>query len=208
MNINETVLQKHREHEEVKAVIRVRELMRRMEAPADDFDYWAKVFKESISINQGDKSRNGKFLETMVRELLVEHAIPFQAQVPIDSAERVMPSGTAFKSCRNLIDFVVGDVHEGVSIGDLAVVSCKTTCRERWQQDGHIHAKQFYLVTLASDFPSSEDFNESATRKIVSSMTKRTDNRAYKCTFDTLIHELKEFCAPPKQSEALEQPEV
>ena len=77
---------------------------------------------------------------------------------------------------------------------DYKVISCKTTCRERWTQDdwSYTFAPQlFILLTLSSDYPSSERFRESGTRKIITCMPKKKDDRIFKLNFEHLIDELR-----------------
>ena len=74
------------------------------------------------------------------------------------------------KTCYHNIDFVIGtDIKVGKSINNYKVVSCKTTCRERWTQDdwSFVFAPKLYiLLTISDDYPPIQRFRENVKRKI------------------------------------------
>ena len=69
------------------------------------------------------------------------------------------------------------------------MLSCKTTIRERWNQDNWSfeHPPQVYiLLTKSNDYPQPEKFRESNNRLIVTDKPKVNDRRKYKFNFDDL----------------------
>jgi len=63
------------------------------------------------------------------------------------------------------------------------VISCKTSVRERWNQDEWTfeHKPRLYILcTLSTDYPNSEKFQEGTTRKIATYKVKKKDDRKYK----------------------------
>jgi hypothetical protein len=90
---------------------------------------------------------------------------------------------------------VVGEnIEVGKSITDYKVVSCKTTCRERWTQDdwSYTFIPQLYiLLTISDDYPPSTRFEEGVNRKIITCRPKNKDDRNFKLNFENLIDELR-----------------
>lgn len=95
-----------------------------------------------------------------------------------------------FSYCR----FVIGENIIGKSITEYAVISCKTTCRERWTQDDWSYTfspKLYLLLTISDDYPLSNRFRENKTRKIITCFAKKKDDRIFKLGFEDLISELQ-----------------
>lgn len=150
-----------------------------------------ELYEACISIRQQHTQRNGNHFEECIKTLLTDNSIAFKQQVIIDN-KGVICLGQK-KKCNYILDFVIGDVEEGRSITEYIVVSCKTTCRERWTQDNwtmSIRPKKYILMTLSEDYPPSKRFQENFDRKIISLKSKKKDDRHYKLTFDNLITEL------------------
>lgn len=149
--------------------------------------------KESISCRQSRIQNNGMFLENMVADELTRNRVAFRKQVAIDKHGVIV--GFHVKKCYHVLDIVAAmgaDIVVGESITKYGVISCKTTCRERWTQDdwSFEHAPQMYvLATASNDYPPSDRFRESPTRKIVTSKAKNKDDRVYKLGFGDLIGE-------------------
>ena len=97
--------------------------------------------------------------------------------------------------CYHIIDFVIGEnIEVGKPITDFKVVSCKTTCRERWTQDDWSYTfipKLYILLTISDDYPPTARFREDETRKIITCFPKKKDDRIYKLNFEDLIGELQ-----------------
>ena len=97
--------------------------------------------------------------------------------------------------CYHIIDFVIGNFIEvGKSITEYIVISCKTTCRERWTQDDWSYTfipKLYILLTISDDYPLSIRFRENKHRKIITCIPKKKDDRIYKLNFENLIQELQ-----------------
>ena len=98
------------------------------------------------------------------------------------------------KKCYHIIDFVIGEnIKVCESITNYKIISCKTTCRERWTQDDWSYTfipKLYILLTISNDYPSSQRFGENEQRKIVTCLSKKNDDRIFKLNFENLIEEL------------------
>ena len=156
-----------------------------------------KLFRKAISIHQTNKNQNGQFLESLVREILMSENIPFQEQVIINQSGNIVDSSEKRKPCYHIIDFVLGkEIKPGRNIQEYTVLSCKTTCRERWTQDNwtlRFHPRQYILITTSNDYPNHERFQEGKCRKIITCKPKRNDDRMYKLDFQDLLSELDYF---------------
>ena len=151
------------------------------------------IYNTSVSTHQSNKSKNGSFLENYIGNMLSENGISFKTQVTIDNTGMIIGYGIRDK-CYHIVDIVVGNCEVGKSITEYSVISCKTTCRERWTQDDWsltYSPKLYILATLSKDYPVSSRFAESVTRKIVTTTPKAKDDRVYKLSFDNLIAELR-----------------
>ena len=98
-------------------------------------------------------------------------------------------------TCYHVIDFVIGkNIEIGKPITDYQVISCKTTCRERWTQDDWSFTfapKLFILLTTSNDYPPTERFREDTKRKIITCLPKLKDDRKFKLNFEDLIDVLQ-----------------
>ena len=155
-----------------------------------------------ISGFQRKKSKNGRGLEDLIRELLTSHRIPFRTQVTIDKNGRIVGDKQKRDKCHHIVDFVIGDsIDAGKSITDFQVVSCKTTARERWKQDDWTLRQlplKYIFLTLSDEYPSKDKFGESEIRKIITCNPKpaKKDDRVYRLNLDDLVRELQEFLSP------------
>jgi hypothetical protein len=153
------------------------------------------IYNKSISIHQSRLQNYGDFLEnTLLVDILDANLIDYKKQVTINSDGIISGFNLKKQKCYHIVDFVVG---KGISIGDsitkYKVISCKTTCRERWTQDDwsfNFPPVLYILLTLSPDYPNSDRFRESETRKIITSTPKQKDNRIFKLNFDHIISEL------------------
>jgi hypothetical protein len=152
------------------------------------------MFNKCISLRQQNTHQNGNLLEKCVCSILQHNNIPFRQQVPINHKGQIVNLKCKDKKCFHVIDFVIGKgISEGVSITNFIVISCKTTCRERWTQDNwtlSIIPRKYLLVTLLNDYPPSSRFQESEVRKIITLKGKSKDDRTYKLTFNQILNEL------------------
>lgn len=155
-----------------------------------------KIYRKSISIRQSRIVNNGSFFEKTIENLLKENNIMHKTQVTIDKDGKIIGFGTK-KKCHHIVDFVIG---HNISINDdinkHVVLSCKTTCRERWTQDNWSLNNPpilYCLLTLSYDYPSSERFQESERRKIFTCEPKQKDDRIYKFDYDNLLSEINNF---------------
>jgi hypothetical protein len=95
------------------------------------------LYNKSISLHQSNIQGNGDFLENdiVVSELLANN-IPFKQQVTINNDGLIVGFNEKKNKCYHIVDFVIGDnIKLETSITEYKVISCKTTCRDRWNQD-------------------------------------------------------------------------
>ena len=149
------------------------------------------IYNRVVSIHQKVKSMSGKLLEKSISDLLSSHHIAFKEQVAINSNGIIIET-KANSMC--VIDFVLGhNISPGKNIKDFIVISSKTSCRERWNQDNWTltySPTKYFLVTLYDDYPQPEKFGESNTRKLVTEKAKKTDKRKFKLNFDDLVKDI------------------
>jgi hypothetical protein len=153
------------------------------------------LYNKSISLHQSNIQGNGDFLENdiVVSELLANN-IPFKQQVTINNDGLIVGFNEKKNKCYHIVDFVIGDnIKLETSITEYKVISCKTTCRERWTQDDWTftyNPLKYILLTISNDYPTSTRFRETDRRKIITCYPKLKDDRKYKLNFDNLIDEL------------------
>ena len=153
-----------------------------------------ELYNKSISIHQSKIQGNGNFLENdILLGVLDKNKIPYKKQVTINKSGIIVGFNKKGK-CYHIIDFVIGeDIEVGKSIREYKVVSCKTTCRERWTQDDWSYTfapKLYILLTISDDYPPSQRFREDTKRKIITCLPKKKDDRLFKLNFENLIDEL------------------
>ncbi len=166
--------------------------------PNIDEDVLYSIYEQSISIHQGNVQKNGATLELEIANFLTDSEIPYKSQVTIDKEGTIVGfGGTRKKKCHHIVDFVVSSHHNqievGTNIGAFIVLSCKTTCRERWTQDNwslDTPPKKYLLLTTSTDYPLSDRFQESESRKIITCSAKKKDDRTFKLDYDSLSHEI------------------
>ena len=157
-----------------------------------------ELYDTNISINNGLLSKGGADFENIISNKLNNNGISFREQVVIDENGIIKAfNTTTIEECFHKVDFVVGEnIEIGRSIEEFMVLSCKTTCRERWKQDDWslvTKPKKYILLTVSNDYPPSAKFQESETRKIITENPKKRDNRVYKLNYDSLISEITEL---------------
>ena len=153
-----------------------------------------QLYNKSISIHQG----NGNFLENDILVGMLDlNNIPYKKQVTINKSGIIVGFNEKKGKCYHIIDFVIGEnIEVGKSITEYKVISCKTTCRERWTQDDWSYTfipKLYILLTISDDYPPSTRFREDIQRKIITCIPKRKDDRIYKLKFENLIEELEQL---------------
>jgi hypothetical protein len=190
---NAYVLSKMEENRILKEQIIIRELR---QLPTATDQELLQLYNKSISIHQSKIQGNGNFLENHILvDMLNHYHIPYKQQVTIDKTGKIVGFNHKRKKCYHILDFVVGEnIEIGKSIMDYIVISCKTTCRERWTQDDWSYTfapKLYILLTLSDDYPLSSRFNENTTRKIITCIPKKKDDRIFKLNFENLIDELR-----------------
>ena len=189
---NKYVIQKNQENKQIKLKKNIEEL--KLIYPLQD-EVLIELYNKSISLHQSNMQGNGDFLENdIVVSELIKHNIPFKKQVTIDKDGIIVGFNEKKSKCYHIIDFVIGNnIEVGKSITEYKVLSCKTTCRERWTQDDwsftYIPSK-YILLTISNDYPSSIRFRETEQRKIITCFPKSKDDRKYKLSFEDLINEL------------------
>jgi len=154
-----------------------------------------QLYNKSISIHQSKIQGNGDFLENdILVGVLDENNVPYRKQVTINKSGIIVGFNEKKGKCYHIIDFVIGEnIEVGKSISDYKVVSCKTTCRERWTQDDWSYTfipKLYILLTISDDYPPTARFREDIRRKIITCLPKKKDDRIFKLNFENLIDEL------------------
>jgi hypothetical protein len=158
-------------------------------------DLLLEIYNKSISIHQSNIQGNGNFLENniVVSELLSKN-IKFRQQVTISKDGVIVGFNEKKSKCYHIVDFVIGDnIEIGKSITEYKVISCKTTCRERWTQDDWTYTYiplKYILLTISNDYPTSIRLRENDKRKIITCYPKIKDDRKFKLNFENLIDEL------------------
>ena len=161
-------------------------------------DELLQLYNKSISIHQSKIQGNGDFLENdILVGVLDKNNISYKKQVTINKSGIIVGFNEKKGKCYHIIDFVVGEnIEVGKSITDYKVVSCKTTCRERWTQDdwSYTFAPTLYiLLTISDDYPPTQRFREDTKRKIITCLPKKKDDRLFKLNFENLIDELQQL---------------
>jgi hypothetical protein len=137
------------------------------------------------------QSKGGKFFENHIEGLLRDAGIPFQAQVHLDSNGIIVEGRSDGDT---IPDIVFGNPVVGTHISGYAVMSLKTTSRERAKLDTawtHKHPPKLFLyATMEDDYPSPNTFEEGPTRKLVCATPKKRDTRAFKLGFEHLVAEV------------------
>jgi hypothetical protein len=157
-----------------------------------------QLYNKSISIHQSKIQGNGDFLENdILVGVLDKNNIPYKKQVTINKSGMIVGFNEKKGKCYHIIDFVIGEnIEVGKSITDYKVVSCKTTCRERWTQDDWSYTfapKLYILLTISDDYPPTQRFREDIKRKIITCLPKKKDDRLFKLNFENLIDELQQL---------------
>lgn len=193
---NQFILNKIEEEKSKKKSKIIEEL--KIISPTLNDDTLLELYKKSISIHQSKIQANGNFLENdILSNVLSINNISYAQQVTIDDKGIIIGLNKKKGRCYHIIDFVIGnDILSGKSITNYGVISCKTTCRERWTQDDWTYSfppKFYLLLTISSDYPTMNRFRESPTRKIITCLPKQKDDRLFKLNFENLIEEIKKF---------------
>tara|TARA_Y100000389_G_scaffold187924_1_gene209866 strand:- start:46 stop:657 length:612 start_codon:yes stop_codon:yes gene_type:complete len=167
-------------------------------APLLSNDELLQLYNKSISIHQSKIQGNGDFLENdILVGVLDKNNISYKKQVTINKSGIIVGFNEKKGKCYHIIDFVVGEnIEVGKSITDYKVISCKTTCRERWTQDDWSYTfppTLYILLTISNDYPLAQRFREDAKRKIISCLPKKKDDRLFKLNFENLIEELRKL---------------
>lgn len=191
---NQYVLSKIKESEISKKLKIIQEL--KYIAPLINDDDLLQLYNKSISIHQSKIQKNGDFLENNILVgILEQNNIPYKKQVIINKSGIIVGLNEKKGKIYHIIDFVIGkNIENGKSITNYKVVSCKTTCRERWTQDDWSYTfipKLYILVTISNDYPSSARFREDTRRKIITCLPKKKDDRLFKLNIENLFGELK-----------------
>jgi len=191
---NQYVLSRIEEKKNYKNLKIIQELKQIIPLLSDD--KLLQLYNKSISIHQSKIKRNGDFLENdILVGILEKNNISYKTQVNIDKSGIIVGFNEKKVKCYHIIDFVIGkNIEVGSSITDHKVVSCKTTCRERWTQDNWSYTfapKLYILLTISNDYPPTQRFREDTKRKIITCIPKKKDDRLFKLNFENLIDELQ-----------------
>jgi hypothetical protein len=154
-----------------------------------------EFYNKSVSMHQSNIQGNGSFLENdIIVSELVSKSIPFRQQVTINKDGIIVGFNEKKRKCYHIVDFVIGDnIEVKKSITEYKVISCKTTCRERWTQDDWTFTYsplKYILLTISNDYPTSIRFRENDNRKIITCFPRAKDDRKFKLNFENLIDEI------------------
>lgn len=190
---NEYVLSRIEENNNSKKIKIIQELKKI--APSLSDVELLQLYHKSISMHQSKNQGNGNFLENdILVGILDKNNISYKKQVTIDKSGIIVGFNKKKSKCYHIIDFVVGEnIELGKSITNYKVVSCKTTCRERWTQDDWSYAFApilYILLTISDDYPPTQRFREDTKRKIITCLPKKKDDRMFKLNFENLVDEL------------------
>jgi hypothetical protein len=191
---NQYVLSRMEENKLIKISLIIQEL--KQISPLSSDNELLQLYTKSISLHQSKIQGNGNFLENdILVGMLEENNISYKKQVTINKSGIIVGCNVKKGNCYHIIDFVIGEnIEEGKSITEYKVISCKTTCRERWTQDDWSYTyipRLYILLTISDDYPSSTRFREAIHRKIITCIPKIKDDRIYRLKFDDLINELQ-----------------
>jgi hypothetical protein len=185
---NDILVNSYAEYKNNKQYAAIQRL--KIKLPDKSDDVLLDIYNECISLHQSRQQGNGNFLEKHICQFLTDNKISFKSQVSIN-ADGVIIGFNIKAGAAHVVDIVIGgNIVIGKSITEFDVISCKTTCRERWTQDkwSLVHNPcMFILATLSNDYPLSKRFKESETRKIITSMPKSKDDRLFKLNFNDLL---------------------
>lgn len=192
---NQCVLSKIAEHKNFKNMKIINEL--KLIAPTLNDNDLLQLYNKSISMHQHNIQKSGNFLENeILKDMLDNNNINYKKQVTINKSGIIIGFNIKHTKCYHIIDFVIGDdIDIGKTILEYIVISCKSSCRERWTQDNWSYEykpKLYILLTITSDYPTSMRFREDVHRKIITCNPKKNDDRIYKLNFDNLITELQQ----------------
>jgi hypothetical protein len=141
------------------------------------------VYNTSVSCFQ---SKGGSFFEEHIERLLADAGVPFKAQVHLNSDGIIVESG----GC-TIPDIVFGNPLVGTHISNYAVLSLKTSSRERAKLDTAWTVKHppklFLYGTLDDDYPQPKTFGECESRKLICAKPRKRDLREFKLGFEDLI---------------------
>ena len=188
------VLSRIEEKKTSKALLAIQKL--KQISPLSSDDILLQLYNTSISFHQSNIQGNGDFLENdILVGVLDENNIHYRKQVTINKSGIIVGFNIKKDKCYHIIDFVIGEnIEIGKSITEYKVISCKTTCRERWTQDDWSYTfipKLYILLTISDDYPPTARFREDKQRKIITCLPKKKDDRIFKLKFENLIEELQ-----------------
>ena len=192
---NQYVLSRIEENKNTKKIKIINEL--KQIAPLLSDVELLQLYNKSISIHQSKIQGNGDFLENdILVGILDTNNISYKKQVTINNLGIIVGFNEKKRRCYHIIDFVIGEnIEVGTSITNYKVVSCKTTCRERWTQDDWSYTfppTLYILLTISNDYPPTQRFREDAKRKIITCLPKKKDDRLFKLKFENLVDELQQ----------------
>lgn len=168
----------------------------------------ARIYIAAVSLHQDTAQNRGSVLEAVVQQILEDHNIRFWRQVTIDANGYIVAQGACRAGCHHVVDFVVGDaVAVGAHVSDCVVVSCKTSCRERWTQDNWTlrhPPKRYVLVTISNDYPPADRFHASPARIIITINPKQRNACPYVMSFDELVPQI--MSAVPRAAQNRDPP--
>lgn len=152
------------------------------------------ILNHCNSYSQSRRSVGGKELETRIETHFTKEGQPYRRQVRIKDG--IIQDTKSTKGMK-IVDIVFGNPQPGDHISNYAIMSLKTSSRERASEDDWtlIYRPKLYLyASLKADYPAPEKFQESESRKLVCATPKPEDTRRFKLGFEDI---LREVCSVP-----------
>ena len=153
-----------------------------------------------FATEQSARSVAGSSFEDRLEALLNRAGIPFRSQVPVCRKTGVIADLGKCGRDLNFVDILVGrGIGKGKHIRDFALVSAKTSARNRFEEDERMIAlgpARCYMVALNSP-PNAERHERDlpVRTRIVTDHPNKSDTRSHKLTTADMIAELKAFVA-------------
>jgi hypothetical protein len=154
-----------------------------------------EIYNSCIQLQKVQITNTNSFLVQMIKDFLKQNEIPYKSQVAVNYSGIIIEP---FKKTKKIhfIDFVIGnDIRVGRNISEFIVLSCKTSSKDKWATDNWMNTaltkpKKYILLTLCSEYPKSIRFQESNTRKIITSKPRLNDDRIFHLGYSDLLDEL------------------
>lgn len=145
-----------------------------------------KTYNMTMSFRNSRVANIGKLFEKIIEDELKRYNINYMSQVSVDIDARKFREGKKAP----LVDFVIRNDSKNIlssPMSECILLSCKYTCRERWNQDTQLYemGKKYILCVSTDDYP--KQFKDTDKRSLIVLVNKKNCNRK---TFDDFLPEL------------------